>query len=101
MADLEHDDLAWLQDHGYDQEAVADALAWFADRGWKVEVMHRDRREEMRARGEVYFPGYRHLLWVDLVQVGQEKATATNYASGNTKAEAFIRARQRYESEQE
>lgn len=101
MADLEQDDLAWLEDHGYDHVAVADATAWFADRGWKIEVVQRDRREEMRARGEVYFPGYRHQLWVDLVRVGQEEATASNYASGHTRAEAIIRARQRFGSEQE
>lgn len=100
MSDLEHDDLAWLEDHGYDQVAVADALDWFADRGWKVQVVERDRRDEMRVRGEVYMPGYRHHLWVDLMRVGQE-ATATNYTSANTKPEAIIRARQRYGSEQE
>jgi hypothetical protein len=101
MAHLQDDDLAWLEDHGYDEAAITDALAWFADRGWTLEVVQRDRREEMRSREEVYFPGYEHHLWVDLMRLGQKKATATNYASATTKAEAIIRARQRYGSEQE
>jgi hypothetical protein len=100
VTDSESEDLVWLRDHGYDEETVRDARRWFADHGWDVRIVERDQREEMSARGEVYFPGFKHRFWVDLVRMGETKPTATNYASGATESEAVIRARQRFGSEQ-
>ncbi len=54
----------------------------------------------MRSRGEVYVPGFSHRFCVDLLRLGNEKPVVTDYASGATEAEAVIRARQRYGSEQ-
>jgi len=100
VTDSGESELAWLRDHGYEEIAVAEAREWFRSDGWEVMVVERDLRDEMRARGEVYFPGFSHRTWVDLLRVDAEGHVVRNYASGVIEAEAVIRARQRYGSEQ-
>jgi len=89
-----------LRDYGFDQVAVSEARNWFLDHGCEVRVVERDRRDEWRARKETYFLGFSHLFWVDLARLGVEGQVVPNYASGATEAEAVVRARQRYGSEQ-
>jgi hypothetical protein len=100
MSDLSDDELRWLREHHYDEEAVPEARNWFLNHGWEVQVAERDRRDEMRTRGEVYLPGFSHRFWADLVRIGSEDHVVRNYGSGANPAQAIIRAKERYGSEQ-
>ncbi len=100
VTEREGDAYQWLRDHGYDETAVSEAEGWFRDRGWEVRVVERDRRDEMRALKGTWFPGFSHLFWVDLARLGVEGHLVENYASGTNEAEAVVRARERYGSEQ-
>ncbi len=93
-------ELDWLKNHGYDAAEPEVARKWFRDRGWEITIAQRDRRDEFRREGQLYVPGFAHQYWVDLLRTETPDHVVSNYASGSNPAEALVRARQRFGSEQ-
>ena len=94
MSALTDEELGWLRDHGYDAAAPSEVREWFRGHGWEVVIVERDRREEFQAEGHLYFPGYGHRFWIDLVRVGSPDHVVKSYSSGTNSVEALIRAKQ-------
>lgn len=76
------------------------ARAWLHERGFDVVVEQRDLREQLIASGYAGIAADNHTHWADLVSVVNPDFVVPNYGSGKSAAEAVVRARRRYGSEQ-
>lgn len=81
--------------------ALADVNAWFAERGFQVIPSVTDYSEAVRSspRGK-RAPSRDHHVWVDLTKADGTIVSA-GYGSGLTLADAALRARRRWQQEQE
>jgi hypothetical protein len=82
-------------------EEAAEARDWLRERFFDVVVEEKDRREELIRAGYAGLAAKNHTHWAHLVSVANPDFVVRNYGSGKSEAEALIRIRRRYGSEQE
>jgi len=63
-------------------------------------VEERDRRDELIREGYVGLATENHTHWADLISLRDPAYVLRNYSSGKSQADAVVRARARYGSEQ-